>query len=89
MARHIIRVKRRDKVRMMKIDPKKLEQLLAMSDDALWREIVTVGKQHGFTLPEKAPPHSELEKLRSAVSGGKLNLPSALRIIDNYRKGIT
>lgn len=71
---------------LIRIDPKKLNELLALSDDALWHEIVTVAKQHGFTLPEKTPPHSELEKLRGAVNGGKLNASSALKVIDAYRK---
>ncbi len=71
----------------MKIDQKKLEALLALDDNALWCEIVTVAKSRGFILPEKTPPHEELEKLRSTVNGGKLNISSALKIIDRYRKG--
>ena len=70
----------------MRIDPKKLEELLSMSDEGLWREIVCVGERHGFKLPEKAPPHEELEKLRSACKGGRINAGAALRIIDAYRK---
>jgi hypothetical protein len=42
---------------------------------------------YGFKLPEKTPAHSELEKLRSAVNGTKLNLSDALKLLNNYRKG--
>ena len=70
----------------MKIDPKKLEELLSMSDEGLWREIVSAGAKHGFKLPQKAPPHEELEKLRQACKGGRINASAALKIIDSYRK---
>lgn len=71
----------------MKIDQSKLAALAAMPDDEMWREIVTAAKRHGFNLPDKTPPHGELEKLRSAVTGGKLNLTGAIKILDKYRKG--
>lgn len=71
----------------MRIDPKKLEALLSMSDDGLWREIVSVGARHGFKIPEKTPPREEMEKLRNACKGGRINTASALKIIDSYRKG--
>ena len=71
----------------MKIDKEKLDALVAMSDDELWRQIVEIGRSHGFTLPAKTPPHSEMEKMRGAVKGGaKLNLNEAIRVINNYRK---
>ena len=73
----------------MKIDKEKIKQMAALSDEALWAEIRSVASQHGFTLPEKAPPHGELEKVRSAMTAEKLNLTTALRIINGYRRGKT
>ncbi len=70
----------------MKIDKAKLDALLKLSDEELWCEIVRVGASKGFKLPECAPPHCELERLRATVKDGKINLGCALQIIDNYRK---
>ncbi len=70
----------------MRIDKEKLDALMCLPDDALWREVVKVGASKGFKLPECPPPHSELERLRATVKDGKLNLGGALKIIDNYRK---
>ena len=70
----------------MKIDQNKLTALAAMPDEAMWREIVSAAKRHGFSLPEKTPPHEELEKLRSAVTGVKFNMGDAIKILDQYRK---
>ena len=72
----------------MKIDKEKLDSLLRLSDDQLWSEIVRVGAQKGFKIPEKTPPHTELERLRATARDGKINASSAMKIIDNYRKGI-
>ena len=71
----------------MRIDAKRLEELLSLPDDRLWQEIVSVGARHGFKMPETTPPHEEMEKLRGACKGGKINALSALKIIDSYRKG--
>jgi len=72
----------------MKIDKEKIKTLCALSDDALWAEIVKIGAEHGFTLPPRTPSHEDMEKIRVAANGGsRINLASALRIIDNYRKG--
>ena len=71
----------------MRIDKDKLQALVAMPDDELWRQIVEIGKSHGFTLPTKTPPHAEMEKMRGAVNGGaKLNIGEAVKIINDYRK---
>ena len=71
---------------MMRIDSERLNALLKLSDDELWAEIVRVAATKGFKLPERTPAHCELERLRSTVKDGRLNVGSALRIIDEYRK---
>ena len=71
----------------MKINKEKLEALCALGDEELWREIRTIASTYGFSLPEGTPPHSEMQKMRDAVSGGvKINLSEALRIINNQRR---
>ena len=71
----------------MRIDKEKVKTLCALPDEELWAQIVSIGKEHGFTLPKSVPPHSEMQKLRDAVNGStKMNLSAALKIIDNHRK---
>ena len=71
----------------MRINKDKLLELAALPDEALWREIVSVGRAHGFSLPERTPPHEELEKLRDTVRGAKINVGDAIRLLNNCRAG--
>ena len=72
----------------MKIDKERIKALCALPDDELWAQIVSMGAEHGFSLPSTAPSHADMQRLREAVNGGtKINLGAALRIIDSYRKG--
>lgn len=70
----------------MKLDREKLNELVSLPDDELWKKVIEIGKGHGFVLPTKTPPHAELEKLRSiAREGSKMNVASALKILAKYR----
>ena len=70
----------------MKFDKDKLNELVSLPDDELWRTVVEIGKSHGFTLPAKTPEHAELEKLRSiARDGSKMNVGLAMKILSRYR----
>lgn len=70
----------------MRLDKDKLNELVALPDDELWKKIVEIGKSHGFSLPAKTPDHIELEKLRGVVrDGGKINVASAMKILSKYR----
>lgn len=73
----------------MKINKEKLSSITSMDDNTLWREIRAIGASYGITLPEKTPPKSELDKVRYALCGTKLNLGEAIGIINNYKKGET
>ena len=71
----------------MRIDKEKVKTLCALPDEELWAQIVSIGREHGFTLPKSVPSHTDMQKLRDAVNGGtKINLAAALKIIDNHRK---
>ena len=73
---------------LIKIDKEKLSALAALPDDELWAQIQAIAKKYGFKLPEKAPSHSEMEKIRSlATDGAKPNMNEALKLINEYRKG--
>ena len=70
----------------MKLDKDKLMNMVSLPDDELWATIVRIGKSHGFTLPDKTPPHEELEKLRSiARDGAKMNVAGALKLLTKYK----
>ena len=70
----------------MKFDKDKLNELVALSDDELWKRVVEIGKSHGLTIPSKTPEHSELEKLRSiARDGSKMNIGLAMKLMNKYR----
>ncbi|MBQ8528522.1 MAG: hypothetical protein IJ459_02165 [Clostridia bacterium] len=71
----------------MKINKEQIEAMVALPDDALWREIVKIAAGYGIALPEATPSHGDLEKLRGAVSGSRLNMSDALRVLNNYRRG--
>ena len=72
----------------MKINKEKLDALCALDDDALWREIRGIAAAYGLSLPERTPPHSELEKMRSAAKdGARLNLADAMKILNKQRRG--
>lgn len=70
----------------MKINREKLSEMIKLSDKELWQKIQELSKKYGFTIPEKAPPHSDLEKIRSTLSGGKLNAKDALRLMNELRR---
>ena len=71
----------------MRFDKEKLAELINLPDDQLWKTVVTIGKTHGFVLPERTPPHEELEKLRKiAKDGSKMNVTAAMRILGKYVK---
>ena len=71
----------------MKINKEELERLAALPDEELWGFIVSLGRSHGFELPEGVPPHAELERLRGAVRGDRINYRDALKVLNGYRKG--
>ena len=71
----------------MRIDKEKVKALCALPDEELWAQIVSIGRENGFTLPKSVPSHTDMQKLRDAVNGGtKINIAAALKIIDNHRK---
>lgn len=70
----------------MRFDKDKLDELVALPDDELWKKVVQIGKTHGFTLPERTPEHSELEKLRSiARDGSRINMGLAMKMLNKYK----
>ena len=71
----------------MRVNKEQLERLAAMPDEQLWREIVSIAERYGIKMPTATPPHNELERLRATVSGAKLNVGEAMRILQGYKGG--
>lgn len=72
----------------MKIDKKKLDAMLSLSDAELWGEIRAVAKAKGINMPEKTPSEAEIKKVRAALSEAeKLNLASAMRLVNDLKRG--
>ena len=71
----------------MRVNKDELNRLKELSDEELWAEIVRLGGRYGVKMPTATPPHDQLEKLRATFSGVKLNIPGALKILDEYRQG--
>ena len=71
----------------MKINRTEIMRLAALPDDLLWAEIVRIASGYGIALPTSVPPHSEMEKLREAVTGSKINMGDAMRLLNTYRRG--
>ena len=71
----------------MKIDKEKLRTMAKMQDNELWCNIKSIAKEHGLSLPEKTPSHAEMEKLRTLMLSDRINLPSAMRMVNEFKKG--
>ena len=71
----------------MRFDKDKLNELVSLNDDELWRTVVEIARSHGFSLPTKTPEHAELEKLRRiARDGSKMNVALAMKLLSKYRR---
>ena len=71
----------------MKIDREKLKEYAAKGDDDLWREARTLAAKYGYTLPEKTPPHSDIERLRDIMLGKeKINMREGIKILNEYKR---
>lgn len=69
----------------MKINSEKIRELAALSDSALWAEIRRMAQNFGQTIPEKVPPHTDMERIRAALTGTQLNLSDAMQILRTKR----
>lgn len=71
----------------MRFDKDKLNELVTLPDDELWKTVVEIARSHGIVLPGKTPDHAELEKLRAiARDGSKMNVGLAMKMLSKYRR---
>lgn len=70
----------------MRLDKDKLNELVSLPDDELWKKVIEIANGYGFNLPAKTPEHAELEKLRGVVGdGSKMNVAGAFKILSKYK----
>lgn len=71
----------------MKVDPQLVKVVASLPDEELWITIRSLAKMKKITLSEKTPPHETLETLRRALADAdKIDLASALRILQNFKE---
>ena len=71
---------------ILKIDKEKLEKMLSMTDDELWREIRVICERVRIAVPTQTPPHEKLEELRAVARGGKISFSEAMRMLADYKR---
>lgn len=72
----------------MKFNREKLKALLALEDDALWKEIRAIASSFGFRLPEATPPKYELDQLRAIAKSEKTpSIAEAMSILKRLGGG--
>ncbi len=58
-----------------------------MPDETLWKTVREIASVHGYSLPERSPSHSEMEKIRAAMRGSdKINLSDAMKLLKSYKR---
>lgn len=72
----------------MRFDKTKLEALAALPDDQLWAEVIKIASSFGYSLPQSTPPHDQLEKMRDMARADKINPSEAIRLVNQYKKGL-
>ena len=71
----------------MKINKEEIKILAEKGDRELWMGIREIASKNGFNLPETQPPHKDLERIRSIISGKeKIGLSDAMKILNSYKK---
>lgn len=70
----------------MKIDKEKLDRMLNMSDDELWREIKSICDRVKISVPNETPPHDKLESLREIARSGRISFSEAMRMLADYKR---
>ena len=74
----------------MKLDRQKLEQLAALPDDALWKEVRRMVGEKGIRLGERAPSHEDMVRLREAFLGSSpLSMVDGAKLISEYKRKYT
>lgn len=70
----------------MRIDREKLRALTALDDNALWQEILRIGRGFNLNLPSTTPKKEEMQKIRDMLDEGKINPHAAMKIMQGVRR---
>lgn len=73
----------------MKIDREKLKTYAAKGDSELWLDVCGMAKKYGYVLPERVPPHEDMERLRRILCGDeKISLAEGMKLLNSYKQNI-
>ena len=71
----------------MKFDKEKLRAYASLGDAELWGEIRKMASQYGYSLPDTAPPHSDMERIRNIMLGKeKISMSEGIKLLNNYKQ---
>ena len=72
----------------MKLNREKLNELLALGDEELWREVRGIASAYGFRLPEQTPKKSDLDELRRLAKSERTpSIAEAISIVKRLGGG--
>ena len=70
----------------MKINREELKEYAKHSDAVLWGEMREIAARYGYSLPEKTPPHSDMERVRAILLGNeKISISEGMKILNSYK----
>ncbi len=70
----------------MKLDKEKVNSIVSLPDEEMWRQISELARSYGFELPKKTPPHGELEKIRALASSNRVSLADAMKLMNTLKR---
>ena len=70
----------------MKINREELKEYAKHSDEVLWNEMRGIEAKYGYSLPEKTPPHNDMERVRQIMLGNeKISMSEGMEILNSYK----
>ena len=73
----------------MKINREELKEYAKHTDEVLWCEMRGIAAKYGYSLPEKTPPHADMERVRQIMLGNeKISMSEGLKILNSYKSKV-
>ena len=70
----------------MKINREELREYASHSDTVLWEEMRAIAKRYGYSLPEKTPPHADMERVRAIMLGNeRISISEGMKMLKEYK----
>ena len=70
----------------MKLSREELREYASHSDTVLWTEMRAIAARYGYSLPEKTPPHSDMERVRNIMLGNeRISMSEGMKMLRDYK----